>query len=158
MEPEIQGYHWEHNWPDSLFSEAPIFSASLMNPQLGLISHSALVYDQWRIMDCVPSLLSLLFKLHDEVDLSAPGVRLLGWCWQWCMTNDQLISWLGSSARLPTLPILLPFRHKTIDQSLSSTNYVGPPHCTTFPRWRQHHQPQCQLSGQNSEPEIPLHT
>ena len=50
----------------------------------------------------------------------------LGRCWQWRMTNDQLISWLLTPARVPTLAILLSFRHKTIDQSLWSTNYVGP--------------------------------
>ena len=44
-----------------------------------------------------------------------------------CMTNDQLISWLLTPNTLPILPILLSFRHKTIDQSLSSTNYVGRP-------------------------------
>lgn len=71
-----------------------------------------------------------------------------GWCWQWCMTNDQLISWLLTAPRLPTRPILLSFRHKTIDQSLSSTNYLGPPHCTALP-FHARRRPQCQLPGQN---------
>ena len=76
----------------------------------------------------------------------------LGWCWQWCMTNDQLISWLPAAQRLPTLPILLSFRHKTIDQSLSSTNYLGL-HCTIY---LQRHRPQCQLLGQNLSRSLPV--
>ena len=52
---------------------------------------------------------------------------LASW-WQWGMTNDQLISWLLTISLMPTLPILLSFRHKTIDQSLHSTraNYARP--------------------------------
>ena len=40
------------------------------------------------------------------------------------MTNDQLIFWPDTQLPLPTLPILLSFRQKTIDQSCSNTNYV----------------------------------
>ena len=78
------------------------------------------------------------------------GEGRLGWWWQWCMTNDQLISWLLTPITLPIPPILLSFRHKTIDQSLSSTNYVGwtrldsPPVSLTWGK-SPHHCPLCWL-------------